>query len=140
MGMTISGGFRELDPKKLATAVERSLDTVGIMLEGEVITRANENVDTGRHKGSITWKTLKSGSDMAEAAKSEDMQSAPTEQYEVHVGTAVHYAPHLEYGHKKKGGGYTQSYPHFRSAFDENLGKVKQLFSAALSKFVGKST
>jgi hypothetical protein len=139
MGVAVSGGFRELDPKKLTSAIERSLDTVGILLEGEVISRANENVDTGRHKGSITWKTQKSGSGMTEAAKSEDMQSAPTDQYEVHIGTAVHYAPHLEYGHKKKGGGSTQAYPHFRSAFDENLGKVKQLFSAALSKFVGKS-
>ena len=140
LGVAVSGGFRKLDSEKLAAAIERSLDTVGIMLEGEVISRANENVDTGRHKGSITWKTKKSGSELAGQASSEDEQTAPTESYEVHIGTAVHYAPHLEYGHKKKGGGSTQAYPHFRSAFDENLEKVKQLFSTALSKFVGKST
>ena len=60
MGVAVSGGFRKLDSEKLAAAIERSLDTVGIMLEGEVISRANENVDTGRQlhfhrKCGILW-------------------------------------------------------------------------------------
>ena len=46
MGVEVTGGFRNLDPKKFAATTERSLDTVGIMLEGEVIFRANENVKT----------------------------------------------------------------------------------------------
>ena len=61
MSVKTVGGFRKLDPAVLGTAIERSLDTVGIMLEGEVISRANENVDTGRQlhfhrKCGILWK------------------------------------------------------------------------------------
>lgn len=140
MAVHVSGGFRKLEPEKLASSMQKSLDAVGILLEGEVISRANENVDTGRHKGSITWKTVDHGSSMQNSAKSEDEQSNPTERFEVHVGTAVHYAPHLEYGHKTKGGGHTKAYPHFRSAFDANKARAVKLFHKCYSKFIGSST
>jgi hypothetical protein len=140
MAVTVSGGLRKLDPEKLASAMHRSLDAVGILIEGDVISRANENVDTGRHKGSITWKTVRSGSSMEGQAKPEDQQSNPTERFEVHVGTAVHYAPHLEYGHKTKGGGHTKAYPHFRSAFDANKARAVKIFHKYFNKFIGSST
>jgi hypothetical protein len=140
MSVKASGGFRELDPKLMEQAIDRSLTTVGILLEGEVIARANENVDTGRHKGSITWKVKGGGSEIAPDStgqvKPEDEQSAPAAEHEVHVGTAVHYAPHLEYGHQVPGGGKAKAYPHFRSAFDENQKRVKHLFSKALKGFI----
>jgi hypothetical protein len=140
MSVTVSGGLRKLEPEKLASSMQKSLDAVGILLEGEVISRANENVDTGRHKGSVTWRTKRSGTAIQHPATEEDKQSDPTERFEVHVGTAVHYAPHLEYGHKTKGGGHTKAYPHFRSAFDANKARAVKIFHKYFNKFIGSST
>jgi hypothetical protein len=139
MSVTVSGGLPKLDPEKLASAMHRSLDAVGILIEGDVISRANENVDTGRHKGSITWKTVRSGSSMEGQAKPEDQQSSPTDAFEVHIGTAVHYAPHLEYGHKTKGGGQTKAYPHFRHALQANKKRAVKVFHKYFTKFIGSS-
>lgn len=143
MSVQVSGGFRKLDPNQLKTAMDRSLTTVGILLEGEVISRANENVKTGRHKGSITWQKASEGSDIRADRHGklwpEDEQTSPTERDEVHVGTAVHYAPHLEYGHKTRNGGFVQAYPHFRKAFDENIGRVRNLFQTSFRSFVKRA-
>lgn len=140
MSVQVSGGFRQLKPEILEQAIDRSLTTVGILLEGEVVSRANENVDTGRHKGSVTWQVKSGGSELHPSGNGtihpEDKQSSPNAEHEVHVGTAVHYAPHLEYGHRTKGGGFVPAYPHFRKAFDENLGKVKEVFQKSFSAFI----
>lgn len=168
MSVTVSGGFRELDPKKLQKAVDLSLKTAGIMLEGDVVSRANENVDTGRHKGSITWETTKQGSALRPDSKgkvhSEDKQSKPLSSQEVHIGSAVEYAQHLEYGTgphviKAKNGKYltwkgpdgrfhskeqvnhpgTAAYPHFRKAFDENRKRLTELFHTKLKEFIQRA-
>lgn len=144
MSVSTSGGFRQLDPKLLREAQENSLSTVGILLEGEVISRANENVDTGRHKGSVTWKTVSAGSDIQPDSSGKvwpgDEQSEPQGPDEVHIGTNVEYAPHLEYGHRTKGGGFVPAYPHFRRAFDENKQRVSDLFTKAFRSFVKHGT
>ena len=143
MSVHTTGGFRHLDPKLMEKAIDHGLKNAGILLEGEVIARANENVDTGRHKGSITWKVKHEGSDATPDStghvRTEDEQSSPAAEHEVHVGTAVEYAPHLEYGHEVPGGGSVRAYPHFRSAFDENQGRVKELFFKAFRRFVRRA-
>ena len=168
MSVTVSGGFRQLDPKQLQKAIDQSLKTAGIMLEGEVASRANENVDTGRHKGSITWATSKQGSqpkpDNQGKVHASDKQSKPLGSTEVHIGSAVEYAQDLEYGTsphviKAKNGKYltwkgadgqfhskeqvnhpgTRAYPHFRNAFDENRKRVTELFHKKFKEFIQRA-
>ena len=65
--------------------------------------------------------------------------STPEHDHEVAIGTAVEYAPYLEYGHKTPDGGFVPPYPHFRSAFDENKDRVVELFKTAFRRFVGNA-
>lgn len=137
--MAVHGKLRKIDPEKLRTGITTALETTGILLEGEVIAQANENVDTGRHKGSITWKTKQRGSSGKKPAGGEDEITAPKDSYAVHIGSAVEYAPHLEYGHRTPSGGFIGPYPHFRNAMDANKKRVTNLFHKTFQDVIEKA-
>lgn len=61
-------------------------------------------VDTGRLRGSITFATSKIQSeDLTDVQAYSDMIKPPTEINVVRVGTAVGYAPAVEFGTKSRG-------------------------------------
>ena len=77
----------------LNKAVESALTVAGIILERDAVARTP--VDTGRLRGSLTWKTRDhSGQGMTDA----ESVSRPNRSWVLHVGTNVEYAPHIEYG------------------------------------------
>lgn len=85
--------------KAMDNAIERTLVTAGIMIEGDAVARVP--VDSGRLKGSITYATRKKQTRPSGNAKSDDGVSTPRDEWTVHIGTNVEYAPHIEYGTKK---------------------------------------
>lgn len=84
-------------------AIELALRQAGIIVEEQAVALAP--VDTGRLKGSITWRTENDGSEVREPAEWGDAVSSPTDSKSVYIGTNVEYAQHIEYGVSHVGGG-----------------------------------
>ena len=76
------------------------------------------NVITGRLRGSITTQARDHGTAM-EGGQSGDMIKPPTDPLEVLVGTAVFYAPYVEYGTIRKG-----ARPFMRPALEQARGQA----------------
>jgi len=82
--------------KALEHAILQGLETAGIVIEGEAVTRAP--LKTGRLKGSITYAVRGKRSYARSPAGPMDEVSAPSDRYTLYVGTNVEYAQHVEYG------------------------------------------
>lgn len=82
--------------KALQAATEAALQKAGIIVEAQAVALAPR--DTGRLKGSITYRTRSGGSTPREPAGAGDVVSAPLDNRSVHIGTGVNYAQHQEYG------------------------------------------
>jgi hypothetical protein len=76
--------------------MNKSLFELGLIIEGQAKVLAP--VKTGRLAGSITTQSRTEGTKPDGNAKSSDVITKPSRDEEVFVGTAVDYAPHIEYG------------------------------------------
>lgn len=81
-------------------AIPKALTITGIAAVGFV--KDATPVDTGYLKSSIIYATvLEKGrptTERGQTAKSEDLIEQPENRYRLKIGTAVEYAPHVEYG------------------------------------------
>lgn len=119
----------------LKDSVGRALVAVGLHLEGAA--KAEVPVDTGRLGGSITWAVHNKGSmagppprppkRQGPPATQADIVDRPTDEWTLHVGTAVEYAPYMEYGTR-----YTKAQSFLRVPLDRNKKEVQEIFAEAL--------
>lgn len=127
----------------LKDATGRALVTIGLYIAGEAMIRAP--VDTGRLAGSITWATQNKKSGVESPAKASDAVDSPSDEWTLHVGTAVEYAPHVEYGTRMMGmrsdiatrktlraHTATKAQPYLRPALDENRDRAQEIYSKAI--------
>lgn len=122
----------------LGEATKKALTTVGLLLEGAVEAPVGQYPKGsgrvgGRLKGSITHATKRERSNPSGPMnKTNDGVSAPTDEWTVHVGTNVEYAPYVEYGTR-----YMRARPtprgYLRRAFDLNKKACAQILAQALS-------
>jgi HK97 gp10 family phage protein len=92
-------------------ATEKSVFEIGLIVEAQAKFLAP--VDTGRLRASLTTQMRDRGS-----GAGQDVIERPTEEVTAHVGTAVHYAPYLEFGTR-----YMEAQPYLRPALDFAEGK-----------------
>jgi len=120
--------------KDYGSALERAtvaaLIQAGIIVEAQAVAIQNAHVDTGRLKGSITYKVMKEGDRARSPATGSDEVSSPTDQWTVHVGSNVEYAQHIEYGTRRIPGGF----PFLRPALQMKKGAILRDFDAWVSK------
>ncbi len=109
----------------LRDATGRALVTIGLYIAGEAMIRAP--VDTGRLAGSITWATDKKRAAVEPPATGRDAVDSPKDEWTLHVGTAVEYAPYMEYGTKRTG-----AQPYLRPALDDNRKRAQDIYAKAL--------
>lgn len=117
--------------------------TIGLYIAGEAMIRAQ--VDTGRLAGSITWATNKKKASVGAPATARDAVDSPTDEWTLHVGTAVEYAPHVEYGTRMMGmrsdiatkrtmrsHAATKAQPYLRPALDDNRNRAQDIYAKAI--------
>lgn len=102
-----------------------------ITLEREIVRNIDDMniIDTGRYKGSITYRSYTGQSSPTKSG--DGVQSVP-QRYEAFVGTNVDYARPLEFGHTLRNGKWVKERPAIRKAADE---KKKEVLSAFVRTF-----
>ena len=110
-------------------AIDAALTKAGIIIEGAAVGLAPR--DTGRLIGSLTWRTSSAESSLSGGAGADDRVSKPGRKWLLHVGTNVHYAPHLEYGTRKMA-----KRPFLRPAFFNNKRKILKVFDKWVMEFL----
>ena len=110
-------------------AIEKALVTAGVILERQAV--ALTPVDTGRLRGSITYRTQRKESRLDAPATAKDQVSRPARKWTLHVGTNVEYAPHLEYGTVKMG-----AQPYLRPALNAEKNNILRDFGKWVAKFL----
>jgi HK97 gp10 family phage protein len=99
-------------------AVDKSAFEIGIIVEGQA--KALTPIKSGRLAGSITVQAASGeGTGPQAPAGSSDVIQAPQEEGEVYVGTAVEYAPYVEFGTIRM-----NAQPFLRPALDLAKGKA----------------
>ena len=99
-------------------AASKSAFEIGLIVQAQAKDLAPW--DTGRLIGSITTQAdTGEGTSVVHPATSSDQITAPSQQGEVLVGTAVDYAPYVEFGRRGKDG-----QPFLRPALDLARGRV----------------
>jgi len=97
--------------------VRKTAYETGLVVEGQA--KVLTPVKTGRLAGSITTQASDHGNNVRSPATDTDKINAPTDAMEVLVGTAVDYAPYVEYGTRRSG-----AQPFLRPALDLAKGNV----------------
>ena len=92
--------------KKLQDAERRTLEGIGVFVDGESVVRAP--VDTGNLRSSINHKVN-------------------MDDKSVSIGTPVEYAPYIELGTR-----YMSAQPFLEPAVMQNKGKIEQIASKLL--------
>jgi len=81
----------------MTKAINNGLKAACIMVEGQAVSLVP--VDSGRLKGSITWKTESDHGDTVNRETEGDIKlKTPVKKNQGIVGTNVEYAPYVEYG------------------------------------------
>lgn len=112
----------------MLAAARKGLVEAGIILEGEVVNWCP--VDTGRLKGSITFATSSLRTLAKSPAQQPDAVSEPDDDYTLHVGTNVEYAPYVEYGTKR----FPTGQPFLRPAMDYRKNDVCKKYAETISE------
>jgi HK97 gp10 family phage protein len=120
----------------MLAAARRGLVKVGIIIEGQAVRLtpvgqypADSGRVGGRLKGSITYATQSARSNPSGEAGSDDGVSSPTNDYTLHVGTNVEYAPYVEYGTRRM-----RAQPYLRPALDMQRVNVDAAYAQEISK------
>lgn len=122
--------------KEIQNLIDRAalsgITAAAISVENEIIKKIDvmKIVDTGRYKGSISFKTklLKSS-----AINPIDNLISEPKEFQALIGTNLFYAPYLEYGHKQ-GSKYISPRPAIRLAWDGIKGKLDRIFTLQFKK------
>jgi len=113
--------------KAINKAMQRLLIKAGIIIEGDAITKVP--IDTGRLRGSITYATKGKRSRVRDRAKPSDAIPIPSQDNEVHIGTNVEYAQHVEYGTVR-----SAKQPFMRPALDNNRSEITRVLGLEIHK------
>ena len=97
--------------------VNKTAYETGLVVEGQA--KVLTPVKTGRLRGSITTQSAGKGTAVEGEAKAADKISAPADDQEVLVGTAVDYGPYIEFGTVR-----SDAQPFLRPALDLAKGEV----------------
>ena len=97
--------------------VNKTAFEIGLVVEGQAKVLIN-NV-TGRLAGSLTTQAKAHGNNVRSPATATDKITAPGDDMEVFVGTAVEYGPYVEFGTRR-----ASARPFLRPALDLAQGKV----------------
>lgn len=111
-------------------ALLAGLSAVGAFVEGNAVMliTENQNVDTGRLRGSITWSIDGKTSQVKSPAKQSDAVSKEQSNATVSIGTNVEYAEFIEYAIRGKGK------PFLRPAVDNNRAAIGNILTNELRK------
>jgi len=115
--------------EKIELAALSGLTAAAIQLEGKAALLCP--YDTGRLRGSITFRTYNAQDAPKPPAKSGDGTNARPKKFEGYIGTNVEYAAHVEYGTKRKG---ARSF--LRKAADESRDELSNIFTAQFRKML----
>jgi len=97
MTATVTRKWNGTDVKlKGKRVVNKSAYEIGLVIEGQA--KALCAVKTGRLAGSITTQAPDKGTAPGAPATGRDVIAPPLGPFEVFVGTAVEYAPYVEFG------------------------------------------
>ncbi len=120
----------------MLVAAQRGLIKAGILVEGQAVRlcpvgQYPEGTGRvgGRLKGSITYATKTMRSHASGVAGGDDAVSTPADEYTVHVGTNVEYAPYVEYGTRRM-----RAQPYLRPALDTQKTNVELAYAEEISK------
>lgn len=120
----------------MLAAARRGLVKAGIIIEGQAVRLspvgqypAGSGRVGGRLKGSITYATASARSNPSGQADSGDGVSSPRDDYTLHVGTNVEYAPYVEYGTRRM-----QAQSYLRAALDTQRTNVDTAYAQEISK------
>lgn len=114
MSITIEWNGDEVKKRADKLAGKSSFE-IGLIVEGQA--KLLSPYKTGRLRGSI--QTVSGLGQETSPDNSADKISRPTDKYETHVGTAVNYAPYMEFGTI-----HTNAQPYLRPALDMAKGKA----------------
>jgi len=114
---------------KVELAALSGVTAAAIQLEGRAALLCP--VDTGRLRGSITYRTYNSQDAPNPPAKADDGTNARPKKFEGYVGTNVEYAAHIEYGTKRSA---AQSF--LRKAADTSRDDLSNIFTAQFRKML----
>lgn len=83
--------------------MDKKIDNLLIIIGQSIVNKAKYycTVDTGRLRDSIIFATANEQSEIGSKATESDKIEKPSEQRTVRIGTAVSYAPFVEYGTSK---------------------------------------
>jgi hypothetical protein len=111
-------------------AIQNGLTAAGLIVQNQadINITANDNIDTGRLKGSITYATRRSGSTPRFPAVFSDKVQSPNRDDVVFIGTNVNYAKYIEYSIKGK------AKPFLRPALDMSISRIKQTIANEFKK------
>ena len=136
--------------KKYRSAVPKALTIVGAQAVTFVkdLTRVGTPESTGIKgyaggllKSSIAFATTladaKAVKEEKKTAQQEDLISPPDDSFHLKIGTAVHYAPHVEYGTKRGHTGFfTTGAPFLRPGVLNNQNVLGKLFAKSMQGLV----
>ena len=129
-GVTVTNTMADNDyDSAMDKAIEASLETAGVILERQATQLTA--VDTGRLRGSITYRSQRKQSRVRAPASGNDQVSRPGRKWTLHVGTNVEYAAHLEYGTRKM-----SAQPYLRPALTMFKHEILRDFSKWVEKFL----
>jgi len=110
--------------------VNKSAFETGLIVEGQAKELAAKI--TGRLQGSITTQGRDEGRQAQAPAISDDVIKRPTSESTVYVGTALEYAPYVEFGTK-----FMDAQPFLRPALDLAKGKELTILEKNGKKYFG---
>lgn len=111
-------------------AIDESVFKVGLVVEGQA--KLLSPRDTGRLAGSITTQARTRGTETEGPTQAGDKINRPAVDKEALVGTAVDYAPYMEYGTIR-----TSAQPFLRPALDMAQGKVITITREEMKRELG---
>ena len=111
---TWNGDIIKVKGKKV---VNKSAYEIGLIVEGHAKVLCPRKTD--RLAGSITTQARDHGNNVKAPATASDKITAPGDDMEVYVGTAVDYGPYVEFGTRN-----APAQPFLRPALDLAQGKV----------------
>jgi HK97 gp10 family phage protein len=110
--------------------VNKGAFETGLIVEGQARELAAKQ--TGRLQGSITTQAKTEGRQARKPAEKSDVIGKPTQDNVVYVGTAVEYAPYVEFGTK-----HSNAQPFLRPALDLAKGKTLDILEKEGKKYFG---
>lgn len=127
--------FKILERKVGTKILKGALKKSAKRLQPEVVRRAPE--ETGDYKKVLAG--MKAKPRRGRGVYVYGLAYPTREELGIRPNDPYYYPTAVEYGHKKRGGGRVQAYPHFRPAVDENASREFVLIGEDIRRAIDKS-